>query len=292
MALLLRAFGSIMTLITLQFCVVAPVHGQNLAATMPQRGPPAVEDFLRLPRASSLLSDRTCVFNVNQPLQVKDRNLIGITLLPVRSYYLEMAIYPLGVVDQATNIVELLSGDLRVPAIGFLPNSTQLTVSLSITTEEKVDVVSLQPLQPESWSIVSLDVLGNKATLEILSSISPQFSFKQEVALPQQRSLVTSVSIYGASPRGPAAADAFINGLKVCLPLKPSAPTTEGPSQPPTAVPTLASLRPTTLRTDKPTSTPTQAYTIFVPSPTSAPTSTPTSLLSIIGLGKNKENKE
>ena len=270
---------------------------QNIAV----RASPAPEVFLRLPvraegpPASVLESDgdRVCVFNVNQPLQVRDNNLVGITLLPVRSYYLEMAVYPLSVVDQATNIVELRSDDLQVPSIGFFPNSTVLDVSLSITPEKTLDLVSLQPLQLESWSIVSLDILGDTATLEVRSSVSPEYSFKQEVTLPQQRTLVTSASIYAASPRGPAAADAFINGLKVCLPLlavapPPSAPPTEGPSPLPTTVPTLvATPMPSALRTESPTSTPTPAYTIFVPSPTSSPTS----LLSIIGLGSGRQNK-
>ena len=164
-----------------------------------------MEEFLNLSVqdgrvGNSTSENRMCVFNMNQPLQVKDNNLIGITLLPVRSYFLEIAIYPLAVVDQATNILELRSDNLQVPAMGFLPNSTQLVVSLSISSKETLDIVSLQPLQLESWSIVSFDIVGNKATLEILSSISPQFSFKQEIILPQKRSLVTSVSIYGASP--------------------------------------------------------------------------------------------
>lgn len=318
--MLIRLLFCIITLISFDCCVITHVSGQKLDALAMKRGPsqtsafvtPSVairsrkgrkndillrdmgnssikmdmEEFLNLSVqdgrvGNSTSENRMCVFNMNQPLQVKDNNLIGITLLPVRSYFFEIAIYPLAVVDQATNILELRSDNLQVPAMGFLPNSTQLVVSLSISSKETLDIVSLQPLQLESWSIVSFDIVGNKATLEILSSISPQFSFKQEIILPQKRSLVTSVSIYGASPSWPAAADAFINGLKVCLPTFPPAATlTEGPSASPTVAPTQAATHPpTTLRSEKPTSLPTPAYTIFVPSPTSVPTSTPTSLL-------------
>ena len=236
---------------------------------------------------------------------VSDGANVGISAIPVRDYFLRFRIAPRSIIkERETSLLEISGtslqiGTSRIPAIGFMKNSTRIIVSFYTDERTGLQFAATETLPLNVWTEVSVYLSGNKLTLVCLNSKRP---FANRITLGFSRNVVNSAFIYAGSNSIPAAS-ALIQNIKVCsnneldVPRPPTAaPTmlrTRAPTVEPTVEPTVAptlqpTVQPTLLPTVEPTPTPTasptadatvvltEITTIYVPAPTSTPTSSPT----------------
>lgn len=245
----------------------------------------------------------SCMFQMNGPVfQASDGNLIGISNVPVRDYYVRFNVFPRALVvsEHKTSLIELSTTSLqdgpnRIPSVDFLSNSTRMMLSFITDAKSGVGFIATEELPLQTWSEISIYISGSTLTLVALNAERP---FANRIKLSFSRHVVNSIFIYAGSTSFPAA-NVNLKNFSICanpslttstfspstnpsisptvLPTSAPVVITSSPTVLPSPMPTLSptappSPQPTANPTEQPTAEATVVLTIYVPAPTSSPT--------------------